>query len=153
MTIENIIFIFHCIELYRIFKLSIVLYERGVLLSEFEFLFSREYKKNYGTNSDHSITTLVYCVHGKNSKTCCEKVDMNDIDSEFIIFTWNYRRNIIVWQKFTEHCHKPRTEGQDHKARRKLLIASGLCVVFIIVEVIGKYKVVTLCVVFVRSLN
>ncbi|KAG4065600.1 hypothetical protein HA402_012590 [Bradysia odoriphaga] len=75
-----------------------------------------EYKKNYGTASEQSISTLVYCVHGKSSKTCCERVDLNDID---------------------KHCHKPRTEGQDRKARKKLLIASGLCIVFIIVEVIG----------------
>lgn len=43
-------------------------------------------------------------------------------------------------KNFLEHCHKPRTEGLDYKARRKLLIASGLCVVFIIVEVIGIIK-------------
>lgn len=36
-----------------------------------------------------------------------------------------------------EHCHKPRKEGVDTIARRKLIIASILCVVFIIVEVIG----------------
>lgn len=46
------------------------------------FIF-REYKKNYGTASEQSINTLVYCVHGKNSKTCCERVDLNEIDSKW----------------------------------------------------------------------
>lgn len=36
-----------------------------------------------------------------------------------------------------DHCHKPRQEGVDKVARRKLIIASVLCVVFIVVEVIG----------------
>lgn len=36
-----------------------------------------------------------------------------------------------------DHCHKPRHEGVDKIARRKLITASILCVVFIIVEVIG----------------
>lgn len=36
-----------------------------------------------------------------------------------------------------DHCHKPRNEGVDTIARRKLITASILCVIFIVVEVIG----------------
>lgn len=99
----------------------------------------REFKKNYGTTSDQSITTLVYCVHGKSSKTCCEKVDVSDIDSKYFEFirAFLFHFYYLSWHFILEHCHKPRTEGQDRKARKKLLIASALCVVFIIVEVIG----------------
>lgn len=39
---------------------------------------------------------------------------------------------------FVEHCHKPRSEGVDKKARKKLIIASTLCVMFMIVEIVGK---------------
>lgn len=35
------------------------------------------------------------------------------------------------------HCHKPRQEGVDKKARNKLIIASFLCCLFMIMEVVG----------------
>lgn len=37
-----------------------------------------------------------------------------------------------------DHCHKERSAtGIDKRARRKLIIASILCVIFMIVEIIG----------------
>lgn len=36
-----------------------------------------------------------------------------------------------------EHCHRARNEEVDKKARRKLLIASVLCVIFMICEIVG----------------
>ncbi|XP_030377563.1 zinc transporter 2 isoform X2 [Scaptodrosophila lebanonensis] len=36
-----------------------------------------------------------------------------------------------------DHCHRARTEGVDVKARRKLIIASVLCLVFMIAEIVG----------------
>jgi hypothetical protein len=39
-----------------------------------------------------------------------------------------------------EHCHQFIPTTVDKKARRKLIIASILCVVFMIGEVIGKFK-------------
>ncbi|KAH8404390.1 hypothetical protein KR222_008683, partial [Zaprionus bogoriensis] len=38
-----------------------------------------------------------------------------------------------------DHCHRARTEGVDLKARRKLIIASVLCLVFMIAEIVGGY--------------
>lgn len=38
-----------------------------------------------------------------------------------------------------DHCHRERNEQIDKKARKKLLIASILCVVFMIMEILGKY--------------
>lgn len=38
-----------------------------------------------------------------------------------------------------DHCHRQRSEGVDVTARRKLLIASGLCLLFMICEIAGKY--------------
>ena len=37
----------------------------------------------------------------------------------------------------SQHCHTARQEGIDKKARKKLIIASILCVVFMIAEIIG----------------
>ena len=39
--------------------------------------------------------------------------------------------------KGLEHCHTERDSGIDKKARRKLIIASILCIVFMVVEVVG----------------
>lgn len=39
-----------------------------------------------------------------------------------------------------DHCHRQRTEGVDLKARKKLIIASILCLVFMVCEIIGEYK-------------
>ncbi|XP_036321271.1 zinc transporter 2 [Rhagoletis pomonella] len=36
-----------------------------------------------------------------------------------------------------DHCHRQRTEGIDIKARKKLIIASVLCLVFMVCEIIG----------------
>ena len=40
-----------------------------------------------------------------------------------------------------DHCHKAASEGElmDKKARRKLLIASILCLLFMIGEIVGEY--------------
>jgi zinc transporter 2 len=60
-------------------------------------------------------TPIVYCVHGNKwgVAQCCEELDE------------------------TVHCHQDRTDGIDKTARRKLIIASVLCVIFMIGEVVG----------------
>lgn len=40
---------------------------------------------------------------------------------------------------FPGHCHRSRNEEIDKRARRKLIIASILCVVFMIAEIVGKF--------------
>ena len=45
--------------------------------------------------------------------------------------------NISFKSKGLEHCHTERDSGIDKKARRKLIIASILCLVFMVVEVVG----------------
>ncbi|XP_011292500.2 proton-coupled zinc antiporter SLC30A2 isoform X1 [Musca domestica] len=49
------------------------------------------------------------------------------------VFCLHGQRNIEV----RDHCHRQRSEGVDVKARRKLLIASGLCLFFMICEIVG----------------
>ncbi|XP_058450285.1 proton-coupled zinc antiporter SLC30A2-like isoform X2 [Malaya genurostris] len=90
-----------------------------------------EPKKNYGSAgraTDVSWTTkpglqqqrsVIYCVHGKLAQSCCELPDDLNI------------------RKIESHCHRPRTNGVDKTARKKLIIASVLCVIFMIAEIIG----------------
>ncbi|XP_055389358.1 proton-coupled zinc antiporter SLC30A2 [Condylostylus longicornis] len=79
--------------------------------------FILEFKNNYGTTNSVVPTTsnspsashpsTIYCLHG--------------------------HRHV----ELRGHCHRKRTEGVDTKARKKLIIASILCVIFIIAEVVG----------------
>jgi len=40
-------------------------------------------------------------------------------------------------EESTLHCHQSRREGVDERARRKLLVAAGLCLLFMIAEIVG----------------
>ncbi|KAH8308053.1 hypothetical protein KR059_005499, partial [Drosophila kikkawai] len=50
------------------------------------------------------------------------------------IFCLHGRSNNV---EVRDHCHRSRSEGVDVKARRKLIIASILCLVFMIAEIVG----------------
>ncbi|XP_037711490.1 zinc transporter 2 isoform X1 [Drosophila subpulchrella] len=50
------------------------------------------------------------------------------------IFCLHGRSNNV---EVRDHCHRARSEGVDVKARRKLIIASILCLVFMIAEIVG----------------
>lgn len=50
------------------------------------------------------------------------------------IFCLHGRSNNI---EVRDHCHRARSEGVDIKARRKLIVASILCLVFMIAEIVG----------------
>ncbi|XP_067621072.1 proton-coupled zinc antiporter SLC30A2 isoform X2 [Eurosta solidaginis] len=45
--------------------------------------------------------------------------------------------NSHVAKAVRDHCHRQRSEGVDIKARKKLIIASVLCLVFMVCEIIG----------------
>lgn len=77
---------------------------------------------NYGTTTNNNIAndrgsnvttpgtpTKLYCLHGQ------EHIELRG------------------------HCHRQRTEGVDVKARKKLIIASILCLFFMVAEIIGGY--------------
>ncbi|XP_017854830.1 zinc transporter 2 isoform X1 [Drosophila busckii] len=75
---------------------------------------------NYGTtptlprggNNNNGVGTpsQIFCLHGRSDNV---EVELRD------------------------HCHRARSEGVDLKARRKLIIASILCLVFMIAEIVG----------------
>ncbi|KAG5677589.1 hypothetical protein PVAND_007338 [Polypedilum vanderplanki] len=67
-------------------------------------------------------TSVTYCLHGKIAADCC---DVESID---------------ITIKNESHCHRvgsQRVEGIDKKARKKLIIASILCIFFMLVEIVG----------------
>ena len=62
------------------------------------------------------------------------------MDVERVNAVYNVSANTIsldISPKGLEHCHTERDSGLDKKARRKLIIASILCLVFMVVEVVG----------------
>ncbi|GLV43179.1 Zinc transporter 33D [Carabus blaptoides fortunei] len=98
-------------------------------------------KQSYGSvdtkTGGNSSLKVIYCVHGKPSTGCCT-VTVKDGDTSKAIAN-NEINNAQTANLINEHCHRSKNTGVDKKARRKLIIASILCVVFMIGEVIGGY--------------
>lgn len=105
--------------------------------------FTDQAKYGYGTGLANDIQEnggglggsskkVIFCVHGKLSG-CCTVVS-GVIDEEKNI--GDHHNNI---PQFEDHCHRDRDEKIDKKARKKLIIACVLCVIFMIVEAVGGY--------------
>ncbi|EDW63642.1 proton-coupled zinc antiporter SLC30A2 isoform X2 [Drosophila virilis] len=65
---------------------------------------------NGNNNNAPATPSQIFCLHGRSNNV---EVEVRD------------------------HCHRARSEGVDVKARRKLIIASVLCLVFMIAEIVG----------------
>ncbi|EDW11766.1 zinc transporter 2 [Drosophila mojavensis] len=65
---------------------------------------------NGNNNNAPATPSQIFCLHGRSNNV---EVEVRD------------------------HCHRARSEGVDLKARRKLIIASILCLVFMIAEIVG----------------
>ncbi|XP_063824998.1 proton-coupled zinc antiporter SLC30A2-like isoform X3 [Ostrinia nubilalis] len=89
-------------------------------------------KATYGTDSPAKGRRVIFCVHGNPSTGCCAVIetsaDGDDPD----------RQNGSI-SEVERHCHRSRNEEIDKRARRKLIIASVLCVIFMIGEIVGGY--------------
>ncbi|KAK2578245.1 hypothetical protein KPH14_001393 [Odynerus spinipes] len=92
----------------------------------------------YGTSippnnneSEDEMTSkkVIFCVHGKLSG-CCTVVKGGDENT-----TVDYQQNPSILPE--DHCHRERNEEVDKQARKKLLLASALCVFFMVAEIIG----------------
>ncbi|XP_046829066.1 zinc transporter 2-like isoform X1 [Vespa crabro] len=84
---------------------------------------------NNESEEDMLSKKVIFCVHGKLSG-CCTVV--KGIDENL---TMDYQQNSSILPE--DHCHRERNGEVDKKARKKLLLASGLCVMFMIAEIIG----------------
>ena len=74
---------------------------------------------------------VIFCVHGKLSG-CCTVVRGTSVDESP---AGDYQQNSSTMLE--DHCHRERDEEIDKKARKKLLLASTLCVIFMIAEIVG----------------
>src|SRR4051794_14391552 len=73
--------------------------------------------------------SIVYCIHGRESELCCEVTATKDGQNS-------------VSKKFDlPHCHYYDEEKSktDKQARFRLILASILCLMFMVVEVVGGY--------------
>ncbi|XP_039278563.1 zinc transporter 2 isoform X3 [Nilaparvata lugens] len=77
-------------------------------------------------SSSNKQQKVIFCVHGKPSGCCVTRLQ-TDPTSPTETITLDTE----------DHCHKMRQDSVDKVARRKLIIASILCVFFMIAEVIG----------------
>ncbi|CAH1121044.1 unnamed protein product [Ceutorhynchus assimilis] len=100
---------------------------------------------NYGAlNRSSSVASprrVIYCVHGKPSDGCCkvlegEVIDLEPQSDEIITIA---KENTNTTDLVNKHCHLSDTPEVDKRARKKLIIASVLCVIFMIAEIIGGY--------------
>lgn len=104
---------------------------RGIV----DFL-QQNYQSIQGINSSPS-SPVVFCIHGNKwgVATCCEDLEgHNESENEPML---GYRNEEKSGSNSSLHCHQNRAEGIDKKARRKLIYASVLCVLFMIGEVVG----------------
>ena len=89
-------------------------------------------------------STLMFCVHGNKYgfATCCD--DLNEKGNGHSAFGASDHSSILPpsiqlsgSSESMDHCHTERETGIDKKARRKLVIATVLCLLFMIVEIVG----------------
>merc|ERR1711971_494410 len=70
--------------------------------------------------------------------TCCEDIDyQNSPEHEPMLGYQTLEEGGASREESTLHCHQSRREGVDERARRKLLVAAGLCLLFMIAEIVG----------------
>jgi len=96
-------------------------------------------QENYQTiqRSNSRSPPVVFCIHGNKwgVANCCEELDeQTQSEHEPML---GYQADGKLRSPDTLHCHQSREEGIDKRARRKLILASVLCLVFMIGEVIG----------------
>ncbi|CAK1602506.1 unnamed protein product [Parnassius mnemosyne] len=88
-------------------------------------------KVSYGTDSPARGRRVIFCVHGNPSTGCCAVIENGEPDHS------DHPNGSIT--EMDRHCHRSRNEDIDKRARRKLIIASVLCVIFMIGEIVGGY--------------
>ena len=84
------------------------------------------------SNSGKHASIRICKRHGKTDTECCD--EQNNEQTQLEVSNNGFRGRSTTWS----HCHTPDREGGiDKVARRKLIIASVLCLVFMIAEAVG----------------
>jgi len=81
---------------------------------------------------------IVFCTHGNKwgVATCCEDLDQGSSEHEPMLGYQTLEEGLGKKEE-SLHCHQSRAEGVDKRARRKLIVASILCLLFMIAEIVG----------------
>ncbi|KAK1126573.1 hypothetical protein K0M31_004205 [Melipona bicolor] len=90
-----------------------------------------------------SSRKVIFCVHGKLSGCCTvakgvtsiEETAAADATASATVGSVDFQQTLSIPPE--DHCHRERNEEIDKKARKKLLLASTLCVIFMIAEIVG----------------
>lgn len=99
-------------------------------------------QRNFSAASVGSTSRkVIYCVHGKPSDGCCKVLEgeIVNIPTDEDNINNVAKENVTATELVNKHCHRSESQGVDIRARRKLITASILCVVFMIGEILGGY--------------
>ncbi|CAD1476329.1 unnamed protein product, partial [Heterotrigona itama] len=91
-------------------------------------------------NEETSSRKVIFCVHGKLSGCCTVAKGVTSIEETTPAAAVVNAATDLQQTSFAapeDHCHRERNEEIDKKARKKLLLASTLCVIFMIAEIVG----------------
>ncbi|KAK9299252.1 hypothetical protein QLX08_007624 [Tetragonisca angustula] len=98
-------------------------------------------------NEETSSRKVIFCVHGKLSGCCTVAKGVTSIEETAPaavvdatatatgVGSADFQQTLSIPPE--DHCHRERNEEIDKKARKKLLLASTLCVIFMIAEIVG----------------
>ncbi|KOX67852.1 Zinc transporter 2, partial [Melipona quadrifasciata] len=97
-------------------------------------------------NDETSSRKVIFCVHGKLSGCCTVAKGVTSIEetaaaaaadatASATVGSADFQQTLSIAPE--DHCHRERNEEIDKKARKKLLLASTLCVIFMIAEIVG----------------
>ncbi|KAK6630369.1 hypothetical protein RUM44_005036 [Polyplax serrata] len=104
--------------------------EEKELLLEFSPVSYGMDKENNREITVVSPKKIFYCIHGK-PKDCCGIEEYANTGSQ--------RNSLSLSNYESEHCHNNYVPHVDKTARRKLIVASVLCVIFMVAECVGGY--------------
>lgn len=97
--------------------------------------------KNFSNFSPASgSSSIIYCVHGKGRDGCCQVLEgevINIIPEEDTPTIT--KESITTTELVNKHCHRSSSQNVNTQARKKLITASILCVIFMIGEILGGY--------------
>ena len=91
--------------------------------------------RDLGSVQQRESTLSVFCIHGNKwgVAQCC-------LDLENQSHQPGESSSDVSWKSEEDlHCHQTREGGIDKKAQRKLVLASVLCILFMIGEVVGGF--------------
>jgi len=108
------------------------------MAEEIQPLLSSEEQRpsSYSSVTRKVSAPLVFCIHGNKwgVASCCQDLEEKH---EHSLERDTYTGVSSTGPDGDLHCHQDREDGINKKARRKLVIASVLCVLFMIAEIVG----------------